>query len=67
MKRYTTWFDETFWRKTAIESGLRFGVYDNHKEDKAYGLEEEFGIITSSERAKEVASILNGREENAKS
>jgi hypothetical protein len=67
MKRYTTWFDETFWRKTAIESGLRFGVYDNKKGDKAYGLEKEFGVITSSERAKEVASILNEREENEKS
>lgn len=45
--RFTTWFDGMFWKRSAVESGLRFGVYDSLKGDKAYGIEKEFGIITS--------------------
>lgn len=64
-KRYTVWTDETAWRKTAVESGLRYGIYDNQIDNCLSTLhtKEEFGIITSLQRAREVATILNEREE----
>lgn len=62
MKKYTIWTDETFWGESARNSGIVYGIYNNVNNKKEYSHEEEFGIITSRERALEVAKILNERE-----
>lgn len=59
-KRYVIWIDHTLWRKTAVEAGLVYGVYDRSLDSQIFP-EKEFGVITSRERALEVAGILNDR------
>ena len=54
--RYTIWTDETLWGKTAVESGLVYGVYDNLTDNKFH---PEGVTITSAEQAREEAKKLN--------
>jgi len=61
--RYTTWTDDTLWSRTAIESGLTYGVYDLENEDKC-SEEEQGGIITSYEQARLKANEMNLRLKN---
>ena len=64
-KRYTTWTDETSWNKNAIISGLTYGVYDRKlNRSISYDLQEEYGIITTLERAREIAIELNNKIES---
>lgn len=58
-KRYTTWVDDRFWPKTAIEFGLTHGVYDNKKEERVH-----IEGITSQEQAKLEADKLNDKLNN---
>lgn len=57
-KRYTIWTDETLWSKTAIESGLTYGVWDNEKND-CCSRDEQGGIITSYKDAHKIAIEMN--------
>lgn len=62
MKRFTIWTDETRWKKSAVETGLVYGIYDNIINNKTFIHEKEFGVITSYNRAEEISEILNERE-----
>ena len=57
-KRYTTWRDETFWKKSAVDSGLVYGVYDNEKERKCTD-KEQGGVITSYDDALKRVNEMN--------
>lgn len=66
-KKFTTWTDETKWGSVAVENGLVYGVWDNElNKCVSYAIREEFGVITTIGRAREVANILNEREESKK-
>jgi hypothetical protein len=56
-KRYTIWTDETMWKKTAIESGLTYGVYDNKINDCVS--KDICGICVSRQEALDAAEKLN--------
>ncbi|MEX0313441.1 MAG: hypothetical protein AB3N18_04630 [Allomuricauda sp.] len=56
--RYTICTDETMWTKTAVESGLRYHVYDRAKEDNL-SFDEQGGRLTTAEAAREKADELN--------
>lgn len=58
-KRYCTWTDETMWRKSAVESGLSYGVYD-HVENKRVNV----GICKTYNEAHVAAEKLNAGLEN---
>ena len=58
--RFTIWTDETTYSAAAIESGLKYGVYDSETNEKAL-VPEEYGVIKSYGRAKEVASAMNSK------
>ena len=55
-KRFTTWTDETLWSEAAVNSGLVYGVYDHHKEDKHF---IDGWIATTREEAQQKADELN--------
>jgi len=54
-KRYSVWTDETMWNKTAVESGLRYGVYD-HKENKKVSVPK---CVTYQEASMEAEKLNN--------
>ena len=60
-KRYTTWTDDTLWRKTAIQNGLVYGVYDHKENTQVYPKDV---TITSYKQACEEAAKLNDSLEN---
>lgn len=60
-KRYTVWTDETLWSRTAVASGLTYGVYDNKENKQIY---PDGVTITSRQQALEEAEKLNNQLEN---
>jgi hypothetical protein len=61
-KKYTIWTDDTSWTKTARESGLTYGVYNN--EIKGCESREISGICTSRQEALDSAEKLNSQMSN---
>lgn len=60
-KRYTIWTDEVLWGKTAVKSGLTYGVYDNKENKQTYPKNIN---ITSRQQALDEAEKLNNTLEN---
>ena len=57
-KRYCPWTDDTLMGSAVVESGLKYGVYDNLNNRKCSD-REQGGLITSYARAFDKAVEMN--------